>query len=888
MGVRDDPQLDTSSGDASKTQDEVQPASSAPEKETSPDKKPSTIRRLWDTIGLDIMTVSLMFKGSLPPIIAIAMYQSQAVAQHFKTLGYLVAIASILGFCIMPRGKFIQTMALEVVAVCFGAAVNLLALYCAVKVRQHTAAPGTSPLTYNSSASAVLAIWLCVQLYFVNVLRASRPQFQFPAILYSIFVVVSFMKQLLEAFLTGFALATGVHFIVFPTSSRKVVLKEMTGYLMSLNGMLKAQGAFMVSLEDFDPVSAREQAEQLDLTNQSKKKAKTSPPGTWNNPAATKLREAVAKTVELHTKLHGDITPAKREFALGKLESHDLTELWRHLRRIFIPIIGLSSTLELLQKRAMEANWGYEGVTESERHQRHEQIHNLRFLMKEMHAPFAKMSDEIEKGIQHVLITLELVKPPKTPLQDEESNREGLIPGTAGFMDQYRTVVHDFHKSKEKTLEEWCQEHNIEIPQGFFDENFTGTFDSRIQDEEKRRGSQRQLFFALYLEYLLFRASESVLDAIMFAEKRKSEGVLKHTRLIFPGSKTLYKWLKATFAQEDMTKESHFVSEMDSAGAEGVFLGADFNCRKDPEHLPPRNAFESIGDGIRKIPRFFRSDASAFGVRVVLATMSIGIVCYLATTQSFFLKQRLLWSLFNFVLRVLGTAVAMVGAYIVWYIVDGKAPGVIVFLWLWTMGSFYFIVKIPRFIVVAILSVVTAILIIGYELQVGVIGTAVVESNGQPAYPIYLLAPYRLATVAGGIFVAFIWTIFPFPISENTEIRKDLGATLYLLSNFYSIVHETVRSRVHGTDGDTSVKGTHAYNLDKARGTVFNKLMLLLTTLKTNAAFGKFQLRVGGRFPHEKYERCEATAVNQSRNPADVTMLASSNAAVVSYNTSVF
>lgn len=33
------------------------------------------------------------------------------------------------------------------------------------------------------------------------------------------------------------------------------------------------------------------------------------------------------------------------------------------------------------------------------------------------------------------------------------------------------------------------------------------------------------------------------------------------------------------------------------------------------------------------------------------------------------------------------------------------------------------------------------------------------ESNGQPAYPTYELAPYRLATVAAGLFVAFIWTI---------------------------------------------------------------------------------------------------------------------------------
>lgn len=66
------------------------------------------------------------------------------------------------------------------------------------------------------------------------------------------------------------------------------------------------------------------------------------------------------------------------------------------------------------------------------------------------------------------------------------------------------------------------------------------------------------------------------------------------------------------------------------------------------------------------------------------------IVAYLRDTQSWFLRQRGLWSLimvaismtrtsgqsvFNFVLRIFGTAAAMVGSYVIWYIVDGKTPG---------------------------------------------------------------------------------------------------------------------------------------------------------------------------------------------------------------------
>ena len=69
----------------------------------SPDaqKQPSKLKQLWTKIGLDSITLAMMLKGSLPPTIAIAMYQSTAVATHFGNLGYLIAITSILGFCIM-------------------------------------------------------------------------------------------------------------------------------------------------------------------------------------------------------------------------------------------------------------------------------------------------------------------------------------------------------------------------------------------------------------------------------------------------------------------------------------------------------------------------------------------------------------------------------------------------------------------------------------------------------------------------------------------------------------------------------------------------------------------------------------------------------------------
>lgn len=84
------------------------PAPSAAAAATS--KKPNIFQRLWQKLDLDLITVMTMFKASLPPTIAIAFYQSHAVAGVYETLGYLVAITSVLGMCIMPRGMFVQTM----------------------------------------------------------------------------------------------------------------------------------------------------------------------------------------------------------------------------------------------------------------------------------------------------------------------------------------------------------------------------------------------------------------------------------------------------------------------------------------------------------------------------------------------------------------------------------------------------------------------------------------------------------------------------------------------------------------------------------------------------------------------------------------------------------
>lgn len=197
---------------------------------------------------------------------------------------------------------------------------------------------------------------------------------------------------------------------------------------------------------------------------------------------------------------------------------------------------------------------------------------------------------------------------------------------------------------------------------------------------------------------------------------------------------------------------------------------------------------------------------------------------------------------------------AMVASFVIWFIVDQKTPGVIVLLWLFICAEMYLFLKFPRFISVWLVAIITQVLIIGYELQVRKIGIAIATRTGQPYYPIYELAPYRLACVAGGSFVSFIWTIFPFPLSDRSWLRRDLGSTLHLLANFYSVIHSTIRARVNNTEGDMESKSSPGRQLMKARYKIFAKLMMILPSLKQHADWQKWEATVGGKFPRETYE----------------------------------
>lgn len=202
-----------------------------------------------------------------------------------------------------------------------------------------------------------------------------------------------------------------------------------------------------------------------------------------------------------------------------------------------------------------------------------------------------------------------------------------------------------------------------------------------------------------------------------------------------------------------------------------------------------------------------------------------------------------------------GTFVAMVVSYLVWYIPDQHTAGIIVFTGIAMFMYHFTFIKNPADPVIPMIGMVTVVLIVGYELQVKQIGIEISISNGQVYHPLYELAPYRLAAVAGGVGVAFLFTYFPSVITARAKLRNDLGSALYLLSNYYSSVHQTVSLRIRGAEGDMRNKMSPGRRIRKARTQVFVKELILLQGMKQHCKFLAWEPTFGGKFPRASYDK---------------------------------
>ncbi|KAJ3455710.1 hypothetical protein MRS44_017192 [Fusarium solani] len=626
----------------------------------------------------------------------------------------------------------------------------------------------------------------------------------------------AFVKEQLLAMLLGVGLAAGVSLFVFPISSRMVVMGEFKVLIGLLKKVVGLQKEYLAALakEDVFSIETRSAEERAVSRNKKLDKKAKFEAMTKGAKAAKTLKETAREIRVLAGKTHGNVAYAKRDLAWGKLDAKDLGDTFTLIRNVTIPMRVLAEV--------------------------------------------------IDQGLEHTGIGLEILPKPKackksrsSGSDDVEAHGDEANPGDEGFASVLDKKVRQFYSQNGEILKACARERTLVGGEAKL------ANPQHLMPGDGVPRNQTQLYVTLYMQQLMHAAGEAVQDFVAFADEKIEDGTMKHERLIFPSERMVWKWLTSIFKQQESGKQSPDILETNK-----VNYGDGYNQKKDLEHLPASSTWQHLGNGLRKISAVLGSKESAFGFRVACAAMTVGIVAFLEQTQHFFQEQRLDWamitialgmtitsgqSIFGFFCRVGGTCLGMIFSLIIWYIVDQKTPGVIVFLWVFFFIEYYFF-KFPRFLTAVMMAILTQIVIIAYELQVRRLGEAVATESGQPYYPTYLLAPYRLAVVTGGSLIAFFWTVFPSPLTDRTWLRRDLSAAIYLLANYLSVIISTMQSQLEGTAGDIGSATSPAYHLLSVRRKIFGKFVRLMSSIESHLAWQRWEPTIGGRFPFQTYQ----------------------------------
>ena len=459
---------------------------------------------------------------------------------------------------------------------------------------------------------------------------------------------ITFTKQLLEAFFTGFAIATGVSLFVFPVSCRTIFFKQAFGFVGSLQGVLKTHAAYMQSLENghvlcpCDPsVKENKQQKQAEGNQLQLENSETS-----LTPEATKLKTSVRALAELHSKIQTDLPNVKREIAYGKLDAEDIADIFQAFRHVLLPVLGLGTVVDIFGRIS---EWREINPPKPVNDHNRDMLH-WSDIMKTMHRPFQAMTEAMIEGLEHTLYSLELASPPKESgprsqsitaglRSDVEAQAEAVRPGDTGYGDYLAAKVADFHKQREAALKSLYQQNGLDSSQM----PTAAKTNEHAYGGEDHRNAQKQIHLILYMDFIVRSITQAILELVRLADLKVEKGVMSKKRIILPGSKRLKKWLMSSLKVGDTPNANLDTPDSAEGGTPSIYLGDSLRKRKDPEHLPPANWWQRLGDEFRAVSHSLGSLESAFGFRAACATMSIAIVAYLEVSQLFFVEQRLVW-----------------------------------------------------------------------------------------------------------------------------------------------------------------------------------------------------------------------------------------------------
>ncbi|KAM3551408.1 hypothetical protein ARSEF4850_007887 [Beauveria asiatica] len=752
---------------------------------------------LW--LKLDWHTAKLTVKTSIPPAVLVCAIQSDAWIAYFGQNAYLAPIAAASVMAGFPQGMMLEFNAKQTI------------MYAA---REHTAGASEDLTAYNSSAEAVVAVLLAFGMWVAFTVKSAFPSWNIqvsvaailaiaiiPAIarLPTMHAIIESATNAFVVFLTGQAVGLVNALLVFPQTCRGLFKRDAISCLDALCAIMQAHDACIE-----DVVAGTVPCSSSEATGSE---------------SVEQLERALHHLGNEVAKANGHVEHAAREISWGAYHQSELDTVCGLLVQLVPPVSGLSLVADMMQREtdvfgiighAEQASVARED-SDDQMVQPQDEWPSTELEMKEQ---LRKMTEMISTGAEHAKLRLgQGQKRSWMGTANERSTdqeRNGAIsPGGSEFIEYYRDMFKedgDKNSSRQQVLHRYVQ--------------YGPQIGKMGRVPTNRHADTLRYFALLQSQTILAALGRNLLRLLIYLDECNA----RPKRLVAPNFLSLRYWAGVFSSTKLVPKDTR-----PRDGGAKVELDPVFHKPRNPDHLPPTNTMEAAGGYVGRINSVLRTDHAAYGLRGVCAVMTIAIIGFLRDSQDFYFAQRLLWALFAILLsmvrtsgsstfllmgRLLGTMASMVASYIIWYIVDQRTPGVLVLMWLWFMVISFLIVRFPALLSIWFVALIAAIVMIGIELQTQQIGVK------------------RLAIVALGVITGYIWTIFPYPISEHAELRDSTAQVLYELSRYYMCIQQTVFARLHRDLGDADDASSPSSRLQSALRRLFLKYRGLSTSAK--------------------------------------------------------
>ncbi|KAH8105763.1 hypothetical protein DFH11DRAFT_1278514 [Phellopilus nigrolimitatus] len=404
--------------------------------------------------------------------------------------------------------------------------------------------------------------------------------------------------------------------------------------------------------------------------------------------------------------------------------------------------------------------------------------------------------------------------------------------------DRLRRVLDEFREKKRHRV--------LDMYRSYLDPDYVGS----LSGEEVP--SHRYLFQSYLYQYHLMSFSEllfSLLEEITRLGKTRSR-----SRLWFPvlPLKKILTWSKweptETNLQQDEDEDPNIIQGIDPETQES--LGQ--TERRDPDALPPGNAFEAIGNVLyHSISALGRGNA-IFGFKAGVLSILMSLPNFLPSSTRFAYVNRSIWALvigqltlsrfrgdtsYNWSSRVIATFLGGLVGSAMWYMStglgDGNAFGLAAVCAVCFPIIFFIRLYYPAPMLTLIIFLLTIVLVLGYSWQDEHFPT--LSNKGKGIH----VAWVRFVLVSIGVTVAFIFSFLP----PSTTLRRYLRTTYATTSQRLGQAYCDVVS--HATLQDGSHSGIIVKDLIAIRMKLRRSLVLM-----TNVTY-EYSLR--GKWPKERY-----------------------------------